>query len=1135
MTRLVVITGDSPNALLARMHADLAVAPLPPFVDERIVVQSLGMERWVRQQLALRQGCAASLDLPFPAAFCRTLSEALFRTGSGTAMGIDARFEEQALIWRVFALLTDDALLAQPVFEPLRAFVAGGDEAKRYGLAQRVAGRFDEYRLYRPQWLLDWEEGRDNLTDNVHEAWQAALWRRLLEGERPMHFARWFLHTIDRLNAADTRPEGLPERVSVFGVSTLPPLFVQLLQAVARFVPVRVYMLAPDAHSWREGAARHPLFESFGAASRALLATLTAPDAHGAQAAVEHVGTPATADPAPPRLLRRVQQDLRAAHRGPPHMLASDDRSLSVHVCYSPMREMEMLRDQLLDALAADPTLRPHDVLVMVPDVELYAPLAEAIFGDPRAQRVREETLGGADASRPAIPYRVADRTLVREAAPARALLACLSLVSARCTASEVIGLLTAPVVRRAANIAPAQLDQIVGWVEDAAIRWGQDGAMRAAAFGLPAVDDNSWRRGLERLLTGYATGRTDTLVSGVLPVAGDLVGDTALLGAFVEWVERLFDTLDALRTARPLTAWSRILQETARQFIKPEGADEQAAFDRLQRDLARLGDLAAPQGDARRGPVGPLAPDAPVTFEVVRGWLDTTLATDEHANQFLAGGVTICAMKPMRAIPHRVIAMLGLDDKAYPRRTRRAAFDLIGSSPTLGDRDARTDDRQLILDTVMSAGDRLLLSYVGRSQKNNAEIAPSIVIDELLDFVDTQVTMEPPGEAALGQGAGAGNGYSHVGTPPTRARARVRVAHRLQPFSPDYFREDHGRDARLFSFDAELAHSVAIAANPARAEAPPFLTSVPPVPVLYRDTASVPRPLEPQIVTLNDLLDAWVNPARLYCRRVLQLHTRGDDPMLEDVEPMAIDALLSSRVQQEMLEAVLAGRVQPSVDRARAVAAGQLPSGALGPHWYDALRRDLAPLLARVGTPVFGEPFVVDITGPDWQLTGQLDLQVEDEQWRVRASSLKAKDTARAWIAHVVRNAGGTPATTRVFAKDGTRCLPPLAEARAQLDVLVQGYRAVLAAPVPYFVEAGHAYRKAVLDPKQQTDPMQAAKKAYESDGSHHSLRGDRTDPYVALLWRGRQPITECWADFTATADAFWARCDVIAVTGDA
>ncbi|AMW05937.1 exodeoxyribonuclease V subunit gamma [Gemmatimonas phototrophica] len=1085
MTQLAIITGDSPATLLARMEQELAAVPLPPFDDEWIVVQSLGMERWVRQQLALRQGCAASLVMPFPAAFCRRLAVGLqrdtqFATGDGIT--IDVRYEEQALVWRLFALLQDPALLAHDIYEPLRAFLEGATDAKRYGLARRIAARFDEYRLYRPDVLVGWEEGRNDLTQNVHEPWQASLWRELLGAERPSHFARWFLSTIERLEEIGERPQGLPERVSVFGVSTLPPLFVRLLRAVARFVPVTFYVLLPDANSWKAGASGHPLFERFGQSSRDLLTTLLSPDAQGESPHTEHVATPRHTGAS--HLLQQLQSGLRTATVTPLAM-ATDDRSLTVHVCHSPMRELEVLRDQLLDAFANDATLRPHDVLVMAPDVEQYAPLMEAIFGHARSRNAEE---------RPSIPFRVADRTMARESAPARAVSTLLTLVHARLTASEVLELLSQPLVREAAGMTAAQVDQVTGWIEQAAIRWGYDGSARASRHGVPPFEENSWRNGLDRLLAGYAAGRTEALVNGVLPVAGDLVGDTDLLGTFVAWIEQLFGQVDALQADRPLVDWTRALRECLAWLVASDDANERAAIDLVGQQLERLGELATGRPDGR---AALFAADQSVTFEVVRDWVLDALASDEHTSGFLTGGLTLCAMKPMRAIPHRIIAMLGLDDRAYPRRLRRAAFDIMASDIRLGDRDPRADDRQLVLDTIMSAGDRLLLSYVGRSQKNNAELAPSIVVAELLDQLDLMC----PG--------------------PVLPSQHLRVLHRLQPFSPDYFAQPEGGDTRLFSFDAHLAASVAGSAI--RHDAPPFLPALPPARTLARDWQRGAEPLLE--LTIDDLVDTWLNPAKVYCKRVLQLTVAADDTLVEDVEPMAMDGLLRYQLQQEMLDRALHARRDLPRELALAVAGGALPAGALGAEWYERLRSELAPLLHRVGTPRFLDPLVVDVAGSDWVLRGHLGNQLPHEQWRVRAAKLNVKDKARAWIAHVVRCAATSPVTTRVMARDKELLLPPLTNAMQQLDFLVQGVRAVQTTPLPYFIEAAGAYR----DKVRKGEPgIPAAAVAFAKDDDFG--RGDIADPYVQLLWRGWNPVEECAEQFSALADGFWSTFDEVA-----
>jgi exodeoxyribonuclease V gamma subunit len=1071
-----VITGDSPRALLARLDSDQSAAGLSPFDDECIVVQSLGMERWVRQQLAMRRGAAASLSMPFPAAFCRQLATQLQQAQHGVAL--DPRFDEQALTWRITALLDQANELSDAVYAPLATYLAGADASKRYALARRIASRFDEYRLYRPELLLAWEAGTDAGPDSPHVPWQAALWRRLTNGESPAHFARWFTQTLDFLEATNTPPAGLPTRVAVFGVSTLPPLFVRLLQALARFVPVTCYVLTPSAQGWRRAEERHALEESFGSTSRELLAALTGggtPEAHLANHSM-----------AASTLLAQLQQALRTGQPAPASAdrlpIASDDRSLLVHDCHSPVRELEVLRDQLLDAFAADPTLRPHDVLVMVPDVERYAPLAAIVFGDPPA---RVSGPGHAEAERYAIPYRLADRALARDASAAQALAMVLELVGSRFPASAVLDVLTLAPVQRAAGIAPSQVDQLTAWVAAASIRWGRDGLDRGA-HDLPSLEDFTWRQGLDRLLAGYATGRVDALVEGVLPVAGDTIGEAELLGAFVDWVDGLFSRIEALRAPRPLATWSTTLQEILAWLVHPETPAEQTAYERVSRELVQLARTAGDQlGEAA---------ERPVPFEVARRWLGSALSGDQHDTGFLTGGLTLCAMKPMRAIPFKMIAVLGLDDRAFPRRERRAAFDCIELAPQPGDRNPKADDRQLFLDTLLCADTRLHLSWVGHSQQNNAEIAPSVVLSELLDHLDAYFV---------------------------DARAHVLVPHALQPFNPVYF---SNVDARRFSFDERWARSVA--ASVTRRDPPPFFavnaTSVPPLDVQA-----------PLVIALDELMLLWCNPAQFHCTRVLQLRVPGGEEAVQDVEPTTVGGLDKYQIQQAMLDRVLhrerngargEGRgvsLTRESDQRLTAAAGQLPPGALGPLWYDRLRDEFDAFWDELAPLTFNDPLAVRVDGSGWRLDGQLDGQVEGGQLRVRAARVTVRDRVQGWIAHCAYAAmGGDGPTLLRGLKDNTGYAPiSAADARRVLHALIDGYRHALVAPLPYFPEAGAVYAGKMSDPARA---LALAAAAYANTGEW-GRAADVNDAHVALLWKGQRPVVEQEPAFVRWCETLW------------
>lgn len=1084
--RLTIVSSDRPGVLIERLAADLSDPPLSPFEEEVVVVQSLGTERWVRHELARSHGCAASIRFPFPAAFCHHLAS-LGDAAGAEARAIDDRFGREMLTWRILQLLECGVADGRD-FEPLRRFVAEGDTRKRLGLAARIAGRFDDYQLYRPDVLMAWERGERASYDTPHGDWQAALWRMLCAGdEPPLHLARWFTEAVKSLDARTGAPRGLPRRITVFGVSTLPPIFIHLLRAAARFVPVSVYVLAPPRATWTSDVdadasgrradlprVKNPLFAAFGHATRELIDLLVT----GGAEWEEHHAPPAATQPM--HCLRQLQDDLRSGlARGPevgllaPVPLVPGDDSLSLHLCHSPMREMEVLRDQLLAAFAADSTLRPHDVLVLVPDVAVYAPCVETVFGVGEAEL-------------PRIPHRIADRPIAHESSLADAALRILRLVGARWTAAEVVELLDLPAVRRAAGIGDGAAERIVGWVEETRIRWGRDGAMRKESFGLPSVDANSWQSGLDRLLMGYAVGPEEGLVADVLPCAGHTIGDPDTLGAFARWVGRLFDTLSEWRTPRTLAAWSTALRDAFASFLEPDDEAEEQAFEYLVGAIDGLGRIETRAGC-----------DHALDVAVVRDWLEQVLGDDSFGTGFLSGGMTVCALKPMRAIPFRVIAVAGLDDAAFPRRDRRAVYDLLDIAPRRGDRNLRADDRQLFLDTILSAGDRLILSCVGRSAKDNKARATSVVIAELLDLVDRGFVNEILGDDGK----------------PLRARDAIVVEHRLQPFSPAYYDGTPATSPRLFSYSRVNARATAVAAADRRPPAP-FVSG--PLPGMAANAR-----LD---VALADLVGCWTNPSRFFCQHVLGLRLPGEESPLDDCEPMSVDELTRYGVGEEILRRHLAGERTPARERARAIALGNLPSGNLAGLWFDQLDEELAEFLRRVGRRSFDEPVGLYVTRSGWTLAGRIDGITGDGRFQARPTKCKKKDLIRAWITHLALSATRGPVHTTVISTDDRVVFAPVESALAELEALVAGYRATLREPIPVFEQASAAYAERLLYPSSRATltPLEMARSKFRSSDFDSGPKADEADPYVALCWRGRDPFVGD-GEFERWSETLW------------
>lgn len=1106
---LTIVTSHRLEQLFELLAEDLASAPLSPLATETIAVPGQGVARWLELRLCERLGISAGVEMPFVGSFVQRLCAA-----AGDAE-LPARFRREVLVFRIWRLLSERG----------HEFGAAGDyiaddpqQQKHLQLSTRLARCFDDYQLHRDDLLRDFANGEDHKKLSPHAPWQAALWRALLadagleprtqrraggrrrgdptpllfqelaEPDAP-HAPAWQpavqLEQLRHLLDDDTwSATHLPPRLSVFGPTTLPPAVLQLLAAIARRVQVTVYAPQPTPHFVGEQRGRrarsgeNALLTRFGVESRDFQQLLSdAEDRLAAERiALDEADVLATDDAPAATLLACLQQDVvraydRSERGAPPLPLARDDASLRVHECHSPERELEVVRDQICAALQEDDSLQPHEILVLTPDIDRYAPYAEAVFRPLQAR----------------LPVTVADRHPARELPLCRGVLRLLELADSRLTLAEVLYLLEAPAVQRRFGLFASELPTLRHLCHAAGIRWGLDGAHRARRFDLPAFDDHAWRQGLDRLVLGTLTGPAEHLVLDMAPLGDVTDARTDLLGRFLGFVHTLFPELAALREPRPLVEWAdRIDRLLATLFrADPKDASDHDASAHLQRATVAL------RRDAQLAEY-----DGPVTLAVLRSWFEDALAQGAPSRGFLGGSITIAAMLPMRAVPVRHLFLCGLDDESFPRSDRNEPFDLIAAAPRPGDRDRRLDDRQLFLDLLLSARERLHLTYVGRSAKDNSERAPSVVLSELLDHIDR--TCKSPDQRA--------------------PREHVVVRHPLQPWSPRY----NGQDPRLFTygtFAPDVADGPAATGPwcPAEARFP-------------RADADVVDD-EPDAVgelLLQDLLDFWWHPCRTFLRRTLRLRVRRADDAESADEPFEIDNLDRFFLQDDAVRRAMRG-VEDRDDPVRlARARGELPTGELGAVLLHDVRADAEALLAEARRLADAGARRVDVRVPigdrEVQITGSLDGFVGDgdgPRTYLRASKLKAKDRLRAWLQHLVLTLQHHqhtdaerpwPTVTRVVTSDGAWRYGPLdpAEATAHLAELVALREQGLLRPLPVFEKASFDAAKELARGKDGERALQVAQRAYVMRRRDEAFKYDEGDVDIALCMRDRDPFAD-------------------------
>ena len=1068
--------------------------PLAPLENEVVLVQSNGIAQWLKLALAEDHGCgiAAALEVQLPARF---LWNTYRKVIGDAATPEHSPLDKDALTWRLMRLLP--ALLDQPAFASLQRFLAGDQEQRKlHQLAARLADLFDQYQVYRADWLEDWAAGRDCLRAintapkplDEGNRWQAQLWRAVLAdvGSGALQQSRSGVHLafLARLQALTERPKDIPRRVVVFGISSLPAQTLEALASLAKFSQVLLCVHNPCRHHWIDIVAdkdllRHayrrqthrqppalsdstehgqPLLAAWGKQGRDYINLL---DSYDDPASYQGLFTGVNggridlfSDEPPTSLLAQLQNDileLRPLNESREHwnpIEPAQDRSVRFHITHSPQREVEILHDQLLARFSADATLTPRDVIVMVPDINAYAPHIEAVFGQLQRQDPRH------------IPFTLADQGKRGREPLLIALEHLLRLPHSRFAVSDILDLLDVPALRARFGIGEGDLPTLHRWIEGAGIRWGLDGAQRQTLDLPPGLEQNTWRFGLRRMLLGYAAGNAPAL-NGIEPYDEVSGLEAALAGPLLNLLEHLeVARLDLLQAATP-NLWAERLRSLLKVFFKAQSDADELLLSQL---LQWLEDWL--QTCTQAGFSDPLALN--VVHEV---WL-AGMEQGGLSQRFLAGSVNFCTLMPMRAIPFRVVCLLGMNDGDYPRQQSHVDFDLMRNDYRPGDRSRREDDRYLLLEALLSARDQLYVSWVGRNIRDNSERVPSVLIAQLRDHLAAGWRLSGQPEAG-----------------PTLLDALTQE-HPLQPFSRAYFCGEAGPDG-LFTYSHEWreVHLSGDFAQP---------------------TAKMDSLLQDAPLNLAQLTRFLRNPVEAFFDQRLNVHFDNHDLTSLDDEPFALDGLENWQYQEQLSQTLKCwveeqydpqqATVQLDIQVQRLRREGKLPMAGFAGLSADKLTGAIPDMLERyhqllqtwtqqvsgqveVKLPALGAaPGFTDwLGGLRRNAVGELACLQLDSKKLHSDKVLRWHNLTRAWLHHLALQLGQEPCATILVSLSGDLHFPPLEQARAAelLQSILQCWAEGMCEPLPIACKTAFAWLDKGADASEKA--LEAAQKEYE------------------------------------------------------
>ncbi|MDH4009612.1 MAG: exodeoxyribonuclease V subunit gamma [Desulfobacterales bacterium] len=1085
MSGLNIFTSNKLEILADKLAQLIKTSGPPALAAEIIVVQSSGMARWISLELARYNSICANVRFPFPNTFLEEIAKQVlpdFRE--------PVSFDPDRMTFKIMKVIPECIQL--PGFERLKAYLAEDDgHLKRLQLSIKLADIYDQYQVFRPEMILQWEQGKQG-ADEAHpeDKWQAQLWRKLIQGQENKHRARLQRDLINQLSTEPAKFMNLPERVFIFGISYLPLFHIEAFAALSQHLELNLFLLNPCREYWGEIVSEKQMQRVKRKYPRSadITAELHLEQGNRLLASMGTHGKDFFAvisdfdfemheiykDPECTDLLSCIQSDIlnlreRKAAQGrlkeqggelasPAPVLQSDnsDTSIQIHNCHSPMREIQALHDNLLAMFDEDPHLLPKDIVVMAPDIAVYAPYIQAAFATQPNERLR-------------IPYSIADQSARDQGRLIDGFFSFLDLKGSRFSAARVMRLLESPGVKKKFGLRQTDIENIERWIRDTRIRWGIDGTHRQQ-MGLPAVSENTWSAGIKRLLLGYAMpGNNRLMFNGILPYDEVEGNEIHSFGKFLNFMQTVLRYAEDLTRPKQLQQWGALFKRLLDDLFMPD--EETEAEIQYLRNI--FDDLGIRQTQS--------AFDEKLEFESIRFYIGQRLDKLSFGSGFMTGGVTFCAMLPMRSIPFKVICLLGMNSDVFPRKAQPLTFDLVAKHPRSGDRSRRDDDKYLFLESIISARNKLYISYVGQSIQDNSRIPPSVLVSELLDTIEKGFELSEK------------NILEHLVT-----------LHRLQAFSPQYFQKDSG----LFSYSEE------------NREAASFLDKNETVPPLITGALLLTPPEKEELHSLDieTLIRFFSNPIRFMLQQRLGIYLEETAGMVDRREDFELNFLDQYRVGRNLVDARMEGRDLNNY-RPVQIAMGQLPHGNVGTFYYNELSSDVERFVSKIESlkdKKIAGPLEARIEMGESLLQARLPEIYNCGLLQVRYAKQRAQDLLSAWIYHLVLCEAAPkelPPKTAIIFKNAAWRFKPVDHHLQILMDLFNLFKGGLEKPLHFFPRSSLEYvQQEQLKSKSKITALIRARKKWQGSGDY--ARGESDDPYYNICFKMTDPIDQAFED---------------------
>ncbi|MFI4853104.1 MAG: exodeoxyribonuclease V subunit gamma [Candidatus Makana argininalis] len=729
------------------------VDPLKP---EIIVVKNKNISEWLKIKLSEQLGIYSNIKFI-------TISKFIWTMISNLLPNIKYKYiqNNSIMTWKIMSLIPN--IINNKYFLKIKLYLNNNDIVKKFKFSRSLSYIFKQYLIYRPDWLKSWINGKLVNGLSEEQIWQSFLWRKLIHNK--LNYNELILQNYDNFHYFEKiiknkylKKKKLPNRAFIFGISSIPPMYIKLLELLGHYMDIHNMIINPCKNYWGDIEYLN-LFEkiinkyikennniisvkkkkknifkqnidkfklgnyflsSWGKKCKEYIYLISNLN--------RIIEINAFIKPNNTNILNLIKKDILFLKKYSfddkkniyknkilKRMIKKKDFSISINSCINFFKEIEILYEKILFLMSQDHKLKPQDIIVMAPNINIYLPSIKSIFGNYHLKNN--------------LPFYISDIISKEINLISKAFIRLLNLPFIKLSTKEIIKLLEVKSISYKFKIKNKEIDILKKWMLESGIKLESDEEKKNDKL---ITNFNSFNFGFNRMFLGYAMESCYGYWNNILPYDKTYGLSSVLLGNFYNLINNIKYFKKKLSKPKKIKSWFAISEMIISSFFCATSYKEKDVLILIKKTWKKiLKNCYKSQFKDK------------ISIKLITEELFNILNKKKIINNYLFGKINFCNIKSMSSINFKIVCILGINDNIFIKKKNRNNFNLIYKYPRIGDKNILEDYKYCFLESMLSAKNIFYISFIGNNIKNNNINTTSIFVNELIDYISNNFYIE--------------------------------------------------------------------------------------------------------------------------------------------------------------------------------------------------------------------------------------------------------------------------------------------------------------------------------------------------------------------------------------------------------